>query len=231
MAYKKRIPPKYIGSILPVICDYGCGKQAEWLFTTANKYCCSKSYNSCQGKKDAFSALDHTERTSKSLATRIRTGVTKSSQKKAGKTRVESGHYIRLAEQMRGHCANNPWTTNNTCPILNYKDSEIPYQGSYEYDFLQSLEHEYSIDWLSKNISRGPGINYKFNDESKLYLPDFIVGNMIYEIKSLWTWNNKGSNIDLEYQNKAKLNAAIDTGFDVTLVLDKENIRWFKDES
>lgn len=230
MAFKKRITPKFIGSIFPVICDYGCGKQAEWFYSTANKYCCSRSYNSCQGKKDAFSALDHSERTAKSLNTRIKTGITKTVGAKTGKTNVSSGHYIKLADQMREHWSKRPWTTNYKCPILNYKDTTIPYQGSFEFDFLQSLEDDLGLPWLIDNISRGPGINYKFDNKDKLYLPDFIVGNMIYEIKSSWTWNNKGSNLDLERQNKAKLNAAIDAGYDVILVLDKEKMRWIKDE-
>lgn len=37
------------------ICDYGCGKTANFYFTTVDKWCCSKSQNSCDSIKNKIS--------------------------------------------------------------------------------------------------------------------------------------------------------------------------------
>ena len=33
------------------LCDYGCGKEANHYFSTVNKWCCSKTYNTCPNKR------------------------------------------------------------------------------------------------------------------------------------------------------------------------------------
>ena len=89
MSYKK---PQAEKINTAEICEYGCGTQAQYKFWNG-KLCCSKHHNSCKGKREAFSKLDHTERTSKSLATRIEKGITKTSQIKATATRKANNHY------------------------------------------------------------------------------------------------------------------------------------------
>jgi len=209
------------------ICEYGCLAVANYKFYNG-KLCCSKHHNSCQGKRNLFSKLDHSDRTAKSLATRIEKGITKSSQIKGGKTRRDSGHYEKLAETMQEHWANHPWDNNMQCPLLKYKTIDINYQGTYEYKFLESLELENNLEWISKNVSRGPSIWYIDPEGSnkKLYISDFIIDNTIFEIKSSWTWDRNGKNSQLREKNKAKLTECVSQGYNVVLVLNNQRIEY-----
>lgn len=211
-------------------CQYGCGGVEHFTFGNG-KQCCSKHYNHCPGKKAAFSSRDHSVRTTKSLETRIRTGVTKSSQIKAGKTRVDSGHYERLAKTMRGHWATHPWDNSAQCPLLAFHGSELKYQGSYEYHFLNMLVDQYSLNWVVDNVKRGPSFKYIDPDDQveKLYISDFIIGDTVYEIKSDWTWDEHGNNAILRNRNRAKLKAVILSGLKVKLIKEKVEYNGFVD--
>ena len=224
MSYKK---PQAQEIQTTKLCEYGCRTVAKYKFWN-EKLCCSKHHNSCKGKRSAFSKLDHTERTSKSLATRIEKGITKSSQLKGAATRVAQGHYEKLAKTMQQHWANNPWDNNIQCPILKFKDTEVVYQGTYEYEFLEELELEYGIEWIKNNVERGPAINYIDPTDSieRIYISDFIIGKTIYEIKSTWTWNKNGKDPQLKEKNKAKLTECVKQNYNVVLVLNQKRINY-----
>lgn len=203
-----------------VLCEYGCNTTAQYKFKNG-KLCCSEHFNSCKGKIKIFSQLDHSERTSKSLDTRTRLGITKSSQIKGGKTRTDSGHYKKLAKTMQQHWHDTPWQNSHHCPILPYKDTKLVYQGTYEFEFLEMLEYKNNLLWVLENVARGPSIWYNdpVSNELKLYISDFIIDNTVYEIKSYWTWNKLGNDLDLEKKNKAKLLAVLEKGYKMVLVL------------
>jgi len=224
MSYKK---PQATLIDTTELCEYGCNTRAKYVFANGRK-CCAKHQNSCQGKRNAFSKLDHTGRTSKSLETRTRLGITKTSQVKGGATRRAQGHYNKLAKTMRDHWAKNPWDNNIQCPILNYKNTGIPYQGTFEFEFLEELETEYGLDWIKFNVKRGPSLWYidPADSEEKLYISDFIIGNTIYEIKSSWTWNKHGKDIQLEKKNKAKLTECVKQGYNIILVLNQQRLKY-----
>lgn len=208
------------------LCDYGCGQVAQYQFRKG-KVCCSQHFNSCPGKRLEFSnRTDHKETAAKSLATRQKLGITKTSQIKATKTRKLNGHYENLAEKMRNHWASNPWQNNLQCPILLYKNTTLQYQGTFEYEFLEELEEEFGLEWVVENVKRGPNIQYidPTDQKERLYISDFIIGNTIYEIKSSWTWNKKGKDTALEEKNKAKLTECIKQGYNVILVLNQQRI-------
>jgi len=208
------------------LCEFGCNSIAKYLFKNGKK-CCSPHFNSCAGKRKEFSLLNHDDRTSKSLKTRIRLGITKSSQIKGTQTRIKNGHYEKLAQIMKEHWMDSPWKNSTQCPILNYKDSPLTYQGTHECSFLFQLEEKFGFDWLLQNVKRGPSIWYvdPTDNSRRLYISDFQIGNTIYEVKSSWTWNKNGEDELLENKNKAKLAACRAQGYDVILVLDgKENI-------
>ena len=210
------------------LCDYGCGQIAKYRFRKGS-LCCSKHYNSCPEKRKVFSeSQDHKSNAAKSLETRERLGITKSSQIKAAITRKSSGHYERLSKKMQEHWATNPWQNNLECPILFYKNSNLQYQGTYEYDFLSKLEKEKGLEWLVSNVKRGPSIWYidPIDQKERLYISDFMINNTIYEIKSNWTWNKNGKDLFLEEKNKSKLTSAQQQGYNVILVLNKEEIIW-----
>jgi len=209
------------------LCDYGCNTLAKFKFRNG-KICCSKHFNSCAGKIKIFSDSDHSVAAEKSLETRTRLGITKSSQIKAGKTRRDNGHYDRLAKKMQQHWEENPWQNNPHCPLLEYKNSNVNYQGSYEYEFLEILEDRNGLQWIIENVARGPSIWYNdpTTNTERLYISDFLIDNTIYEIKSSWTWNKLGKDLNLENKNKAKISKALSSGYNVILVIDGKEIKY-----
>lgn len=221
--YKKPIPEEIITQ---EICEYGCGNNALYKFSNG-KLCCSVSHNSCPGKRLEFSKrTDHKNRAAKSLETRTKLGITKSSRIKAQETMLKNGTYEVLREKMQLAWKQDPWQNNLQCPLIEYKNSGVNYQGSFEYEFLNNLEKENGIEWIKENVKRGPSIWYidPTDNIKRLYISDFLIYNTIYEIKSLWTWNKHGKDMLLEQKNKAKLNAAKEAGYEVILVLNKEYI-------
>jgi len=223
--YKK---PQATEIITNDLCQYGCNGLAKFMFTNG-KICCSKHQNSCSGKRKQFSdRTDHKETAAKSLATRSRLGITKSSRVKAHATMEANGTYQVMREKMQWHWKNNPHQNNIQCPLIPYKDTTINYQGSYEYEFLEKLEQQFGIEWVISNVRRGPSIWYNDpKDGSKrLYISDFLIDNTIYEIKSQWTWNRHGTNEVLENMNKAKLDECVRQGYKVILVLNKQEQEW-----
>lgn len=221
--YKK---PKAEKITTQEICNYGCGNNASYKFSNG-KLCCSVSHNSCPGKRLEFSKrTDHKDRALKSLETRTKLGITKSSRAKAHETMLKNGTYEIMREKMQIAWNQNPWQNNLQCPLIEYKNSGVNYQGSFEYEFLDNLEKEYGIEWIKENVKRGPSIWYidPTDNIKRLYISDFLIYNIIYEIKSSWTWNKHGKDMLLEQKNKAKLNAAKEAGYKVILVLNKEYI-------
>lgn len=222
----KSTRPKAKSITTTEFCKYGCGCIAKFQFANGT-LCCSKHQNSCSSKREKFSnRTDHHARAVKSLNTRIRLGITKNSQIKGGETRRRNGHYQKLATVMREHWKESPWDNNVQCPILPYKDTEIPYQGTYELAFLQGLEKQFGLNWVKNNVSRGPSVWYidPVDGVKKLYISDFIIQNTIYEIKSKWTWNKTGMDPNLELRNKAKLLECVKLGYTVKLILEKKEI-------
>lgn len=104
----------------------------------------------------------------------------------------------------------------------------LPYQGSHEKRFIDNLICNKTMDWVKEHVSRGPAISYidPTDQSSRTFYPDFIIDGTIYEIKSSWTWNNNGRNTNLMTLNIAKLNAATNEGYTVTLVLDGVYTVW-----
>lgn len=210
------------------LCDYGCGQIAKFEFRKG-KLCCSQHHNSCPSKRNTFSqTANHKENARKSLATRQELGITKSSQIKGGETRRKQGHYKALSVTMQQHWKDHPWKSKNQCAIVCYKNTSLVYQGTYEYHFLEGLETKFGIEYIAKNVARGPAIWYidPVTSKKKLYISDFIVDKTIYEIKSSWTWNKNGTDLNLEMKNREKLTSALNEGYNVVLVLNKEEISW-----
>ena len=207
------------------LCEYGCNQPAKYQFKCGKK-CCSKHFNSCTGKRKQFSnTQNHKENARKSLETRTRLGITKTSQIKGAKTRRENGFIERHANFMRQLWLEKPWKHKAHCKICKYKDTNIAYQGSYEFAFLEKLEIENGLDWLLKNVSRGPSFLYFDEvDKERVYISDYQIGNTIYEIKSSWTWDKQGTDKLLRIRNQRKLKACVLEGYQVKLILDGEQL-------
>jgi len=208
------------------LCEYGCGQRAIYKFKHGEgKACCSRHYNSCPGKRKQFSdTQDHKSNAAKSLKTRTDLGITKSSQIKGGKTRRENGHYERLSVRMREILAVRSWNTNPKWGY--YKDTEIMQQSSLEHKFLQELEDEFGLQWVSENVTRGPCFHYydPTAGKERLYISDFKISNTIFEIKGDYTWNRCGKDKGLEETNMAKLTAVKEANYNAVLVLEGKRI-------
>jgi hypothetical protein len=95
--------------------------------------------------------------------------------------------------------------------ILKYENNNIYYQGSYELDFLKNFYRIYP------DIQRGCSIEYIFNNENKIYHPDFYIKdlNLIIEIKSFYTYNKE------LIKNLSKEQACIDKNYKFIFIIDK----------
>jgi len=116
--------------------------------------------------------------------------------------------------------------------LRNYKDLDLLYQGTHELSFLETIEKEFSLQYIIDNIVRGPRFKYTgTNDKSRTYYSDFLDKNTntIYEIKSSWWWDSADrKDLDQKENNKRKLLSAESSGYNVVLVLDKKFISDWK---
>lgn len=106
----------------------------------------------------------------------------------------------------------------------------IYYQGRAELKFLEALESEKGSFWFATHVRRGPVIPYcdPISGRQRSYMADFLIDGVVYEIKSNWTWDRRGSNLDLKKLNEAKIAAANQDGYDVVLILEGKEIQYAK---
>lgn len=88
------------------------------------------------------------------------------------------------------------------------------WQYSNERRFLERAKADGIID----KVKRGPALKYEFNGEVRRYMPDYIIENRVYEIKSSYTMF--GTDNKFLKRNVAKLLSAKQSGYDVYVVLD-----------
>jgi translation initiation factor 1 (eIF-1/SUI1) len=102
------------------------------------------------------------------------------------------------------------------CGIKMYKNTKIHYQGSYEFKWLEKMEQLYGTKFLDKITQ--PRISYYDSTTGKIrmYYTDFVIENIVYEIKSSWTWNK-----ELE-RNKDKIKACLNEGYKVKIIINHE---------
>jgi hypothetical protein len=98
-----------------------------------------------------------------------------------------------------------------------YKD--IIYQSSYEKYFLELCE----INNILQFVSRPDSIMYTFNGKSYRYYPDYKLFDVIIEIKSKYTYNKIGMDIQLQQLNDAKF-TAVKQNNEFQLLLGKQEI-------
>lgn len=96
--------------------------------------------------------------------------------------------------------------------IMVYKG--IPYQGTYELDFLKNCD---SLNILDK-IKKIKSIKYKLDGKNKYYHPDFFIEdlNLIIEIKSNYYYNL------YHEKNICKQKSCINQGYDFLFIIDKD---------
>lgn len=98
-----------------------------------------------------------------------------------------------------------------------YKDTNLYYRGSYEFDFLEKY-----FDKL--NISNAKSISYIFKNKKRRYFPDFYIKelNLLIEIKSTYTYEKDFN------KNIAKQEESINKGFNHIIIIDKDYSKFDK---
>jgi len=101
--------------------------------------------------------------------------------------------------------------------IKQYKDTNLTYQGSYEFDFLENF---YSV---FNDIQNGLSIKYTINNKQHIYHSDFYIPslNLIIEIKNRYLAKTHKEEIE------AKQNAVLNNGYNYIMIIDK-HYKFFK---
>jgi hypothetical protein len=109
--------------------------------------------------------------------------------------------------------------------IKKYKDSGLFYQSTYEFLFLENMERN-DLLHLVKN---GLRFNYLINEGKHYYFSDFYIPkmNMIVEIKSSWTYDKNGKDLELMKINQIKKDSVISSGFRFNFLIGKKDILKF----
>lgn len=107
--------------------------------------------------------------------------------------------------------------------IQSYKDTGIFYNGSYEKYFLELLEARGLLEY----VSNGDSFFYKWDGESHTYHADFKFRGKQIEIKSGWTYNKNGKDMELQKLNETKWASARDCGEELIVLIDKKEILGF----
>lgn len=107
--------------------------------------------------------------------------------------------------------------------IKPYKDSGINYQGSYEKYFLELIEEK----GLLSEVSSGDSFIYTFNGVEHTYYVDFKFRSKQIEIKSGWTYNKNGKDLELQNINEAKWKSVRDLGENLIVLIGKSEIKGF----
>lgn len=109
--------------------------------------------------------------------------------------------------------------------IKKYKDTDLFYQSSYEFLFLESMEKN-NLLTLVKN---GLRFNYLIDCVDHYYFSDFYLPelNTIVEIKSSWTYDKNGKDLKLREINQIKKNSVESSGLGFNFLIGKKNILEF----
>jgi hypothetical protein len=107
--------------------------------------------------------------------------------------------------------------------VKKYKETDLYYQGSYEYFFLEKMEE---LNLLNE-LNNGKSYEFEWGNEKRTYHTDFFFRGENIEIKSGWTYNKNGKDIALENFNKTKWKSVIDFGDKINVLINKDAIKSF----
>lgn len=105
----------------------------------------------------------------------------------------------------------NPIIHKKQFPKIKTHESGLPYQGTFEKDFLDLCQN------IGINLNRAKSIKYIIENKQKIYYPDYYYPdlNLIIEIKSDYIYKLH------EELNLIKQKACIDLGFNFLFIIDK----------
>lgn len=109
--------------------------------------------------------------------------------------------------------------------IKRYKDTELYYQGSYEFYFLELMDEKGLLD----QVSNGRSYDYEFMGKEHVYHTDFVHDGKDIEIKSGWTYNKNGKDKLLQEINETKWQSVRDADEEIVVLISKNRISEFVD--
>lgn len=180
-AYNKDVPLCYCGNKSKFInvnigyrnCSYKCSYEQTCLI----RYGCKNSYQ-IQKVKDIISVKNKEN---------IQQIVQKTKQTCLLKYGVDNPAKSTLIKEKQSVIRLKNNSNNLKVNVKKFKNTELTYQGNYEYSFLEYCEMNGILD----KIKRGPIIKYFNGERQAIYYPDFYYEelNLIIEIKSTYTYN------------------------------------------
>jgi hypothetical protein len=198
------------------ICSYGCGKEAKYVFKTG-RGCCSKSPNSCDGKrkkdsekkKGSFKGTpaweikgfvytpwnkDKTNVYSEETKLKISNSLKGKSTGKASTTEKEVERRLKISETMKA----NPKA--GGLRSRSGRGKKGWYKGYWCDSSWELAWVVYHLDYGFKFDRNLNGFEYLYNNKKHLYYPDYIIENNYFEIKGRRSYE------DLDEKNKEKIN-------------------------
>lgn len=107
--------------------------------------------------------------------------------------------------------------------MFKYKETELHYQGSYEKLFLELMEDK----GLLGEVLNGDTFEYVLENKTHSYHVDFKFKGKQIEIKSGWTYNKNGKDLELQNINDTKWQSVRDSGVEFCALIDKSEIKGF----
>lgn len=190
--------------MMPIICSYGCGKEAKFFFKSG-KGCCEKSPNSCEGKrkKDSEKKKGNFKGTPAWLMPGYKTTLPIIPWNK-GKKGVYSDEYRKkISDALKGRKDIGKALTEEKELERKKKISESmkknPLSGGLRKGSGRGkkgwykgywCDSSWELAWVIYNIENGIkfernqlGFEYEYKNRKRKYHPDFIVSDTFYEIK------------------------------------------------
>lgn len=204
----------------PIICSYGCGKEAKFFFKSG-KGCCEKSPNSCEGKrkKDSEKKKGKFKGTPAWLMPGYKTTLPIIPWNK-GKKGVYSDEYRKkISDALKGRKDIGKALTEEKELERKKKISESmkknPLSGGLRKGSGRGkkgwykgywCDSSWELAWVIYNIENGIkfernhlGFEYEYKNQKRKYHPDFIVSNTFYEIKGRRSFEK------MDEENKEKI--------------------------
>lgn len=111
---------------------------------------------------------------------------------------------------------------NSLFTVKQYKNTNLTFQGSYEFFFLELMENK----GLLQEITTPNPVSYILNEQQHIYNPDYQFRGQVIEIKSSWTYNKNGTDKNLEIKNETKWSSVPN----IITLKSKKEIKKFVDE-
>jgi hypothetical protein len=189
-----------------------------------------KCYNTMfikRGVKTAIQSKEGKEKWKKSME--IKYGVNHNFKSKDCQRKIEETNLKRY--NVRRPCQNKDILTkslnNSKIRTHKFKEYDLYYQSKLELLFLELLDTKKLLKYVENGIS----FNYEYNGKHK-YVSDFYIPstNTIIEIKSKWTFDNRGHNKEMRYKNLEKYNSVKNSNYSFKLLIGENEIKKFIDE-